>query len=270
MFYLKGNQPTREDRDWMDFAHFHYAHVAINYRRIGVPFAISPHTNDIFPDHGFRLRVAAKHPNCKFVTYQSKYHKEHFEKWKIPKPHVDLPMCCRTDLFKASTDRLGEQIIAGGRLIPRKGLEKVLPRVNNLRVFGNGPREDYVDYLKSLNKTNKFVGHLGGHTLRDFYSEAWLYLFPAKVTDVGNRDGIPNTIKEALLMGLQVIAAPTSGIPEMEGVTLLEDWSKINEVIEEVPRTFNVVGRNYILNNFSPEACVDKLEAAIKEYGLNE
>lgn len=267
MFYLKGNQASKEDIEWMDFAHMHYSHVALQYRRYKVPFCISPHTSDCFPDHGFRLRIAARDKNCKFVTYQSNYHKKHFEKWRISGPYVHLPMCCRTDLFSPQESGvLGDSIIAGGRLIPRKGLDRVLPHVDNLKVFGEGPREDYVNYLKGLNKTTEFVGHLSGEHLRDFYASAWLYLFPAVVTDNGNRDGIPNTVKEALLMGLQVIASPTAGLPELKGVTILDDWSKINEAIEQIPHRFNSVGRKYILDNYSPKTSVDKLEAAIEEY----
>jgi glycosyltransferase involved in cell wall biosynthesis len=275
MFYLKGNQPTVEDRDWMDFAHFHYAHVALNYRRLGVPFCISPHTNDIFPDNGEKLKISSKHKNCKFVTYQSDYHRQHYKVWDIPEPYIHLPMCCRTDLFSlnvsgvqgetVSTDKIGN-IIAGGRLVPRKGLDRILPHVNNIKVFGDTKDYNYKAYLQNLNPTTDFIGHLSGEELKDFYSKAWLYLFPARIVEDGNRDGIPNTIKEALLMGLQVIASPVSGIPELKGVTFLENWDNINETIENIPRKFNYEGREYILNNFSPKVCIDKLEEGISKY----
>jgi len=51
-FWLRGKQPTKEDRDWMEFALFHFSQVALYYRKIGVPFCILPSANDCFPDSG--------------------------------------------------------------------------------------------------------------------------------------------------------------------------------------------------------------------------
>ena len=264
MFYLKGNQPTREDVEWMDFAHFHYAHVALFYRRLGVPFCISPHTNDIFPDNGKKLKIASRHRNCKFVTYQSQYHLEHYKKWDIDKPLVHLPMCCRTKLFERKGD-IGNGIIAGGRIVPRKGLERIL-HIPNLTIFGDSPNLEYRNKLASRAPTCWFCGYKNGEELRDLFEDSYLYLFPARIVNDGNRDGIPNTIKEALLMGLQVIASPITGIKEMEGVTFTEDWENVEDLISSIPKEFNRKGRQYILDNFSPEICIDKLERVINEY----
>jgi len=48
VFWLKGNQPTQEDRLWMDVAHYHFAHVAEYYKKLNVPYLVSPHANDIW------------------------------------------------------------------------------------------------------------------------------------------------------------------------------------------------------------------------------
>jgi len=257
-----GSHPTRDDIRWMDIAHFHFAQVAQHYKRIGVPFILSPHANDIWIDNGANLLSASKHPKCLCVTYQSFYHKKKFEEWGIDKPLIYLPMCCRTKLFKRKTpyNPCGGNL-AGGRLIPKKGLDR-LKSVENLTIFGDGPlRQELQGNLPQ----GKFTGHLSGNELRDIFEESSIYLFPARVTPDGDSDGIPNTIKEAMLMELPVVASPVAGIPELENVDLLEDWSDINEMLDGYKKK-NWKGRQEILKTYSPKFCINRIENAIEEY----
>jgi len=60
VFSLRMDQPTRSDIEWMDIAHFHFAQVAQRYKRLGVPFIISPHANDIWIDRGANLLSSSK------------------------------------------------------------------------------------------------------------------------------------------------------------------------------------------------------------------
>jgi len=265
-FYLKGNQPTRMDIKWMDFAHFHFAQVAAYYKVVldicgGVPYIISPHAHDIWRDNGATLKMAASSDNCKGVSYQSFYHKKNFEEWGINKPLFHLPMCCRTKLFKRQTPyNPSGKIIAGGRLIPKKGLDR-LKGVENLTIFGDGPLKDALK--GQLPCTTFFTGHLAGMELKDLFEESSIYLFPAIVTKDGDSDGIPNTVKEAMLMELQVIASPVAGIPELENISTLSNWDSIGRILKDFPREPNTKGRLEIIKNFSPESCINKLEEII-------
>lgn len=264
VFWLKGNQPTQEDRLWMDVAHYHFAHVAEYYKKLNVPYLVSPHANDIWLDQGETLRRAVSHPKCLGCTYQSFYHREKFLEWKIPGTYYYLPMSARVDMFIPSGRVNRDRIIAGGRLIPKKGLDRVIPLVDNLTIFGEGP---LLEELRKLNPTTKFVGHLNGEQLRDLMNESWLYLFPSVVTSDKDSDGIANTLKEALLMELHVIASPVAGTPELKGVHLLDNWSKdsLNNTIESIPHEPNVKGREEILSTYSPSKCVDRIE---KMFGI--
>ena len=266
VFSLRYNHPTKKDVEWMDFAHFHFAQVADAFKRIGVPFAISPHANDIFVDNGKRLLRASKHPKCKFVTFQSFYHKKKFLEWGIEKPLVHLPMSVRVNLFKRDEKSLEnfehQKIIAGGRLIPKKGLHRII-KLNHLTIFGDGP---LLESLRKLNPKIKFTGWLDGEELKSLYSQSCLFLNPSIVDEYGDRDGIPNTIKEAMLMKLQVISSPISGISELENIYLLEEWNNIEEYINNLKLTPNYAGEREIIKKFSPEICVDKLIGAIEEH----
>jgi glycosyltransferase involved in cell wall biosynthesis len=130
--------------------------------------------------------------------------------------------------------------------------------MENLTIFGDGPLRE--DLSKILPDSTCFTGYMNGTELKDLFEESSIYLFPAIVTPDGDSDGIPNTIKEALLMELQVITSPIAGIPELENVSFLSDWSKINEVIKDIPKEANIKGRKEIIKNFSPGNCVNKLE----------
>jgi glycosyltransferase involved in cell wall biosynthesis len=51
--------------------------------------------------------------------------------------------------------------------------------------------------------------------LRDLHREAAVFVLPCRVTDAGDRDGIPNVLVEAMAMAVPVISTPISGIPEL-------------------------------------------------------
>jgi len=176
-------------------------------------------------------------------------------------------MCCRTKLFKRDTPyKLTGKLVAGGRLIPKKGLDR-LKGVENLTVFGDGPlMKDLSGFI--LHKST-FTGNLNGRELKDLFEQSSIYLFPAIVTPDGDSDGIPNTIKEAMLMELQVIAAPVAGIPELKHIMTLENWSQhcLEKCIGLTPKEPNKKGRQEILDIYSPEKCVDRIEKIMEKYG---
>jgi glycosyltransferase involved in cell wall biosynthesis len=258
IFWLKGPQPTQEDRKWMDVAHYHFAHVAEHYKKLNIPFIVSGHANDIWLDQGATLKSAASHPKCIGVTYQSFYHKKKFEEWGIPGKLYYLPMSARVDLFKRQTPyNPSGGLVAGGRLIPKKGLDR-LKGMENLTIFGDGPlKED----LMKMNPLCVFTGHLMGNQLRELFEKSSIYLFPSLVTSDGDSDGIANTLKEALLMELHVIASPVAGTPELCSIHLLSDWSErsFTNMVSTIPKTANTAGREEILSIYSPDKCVDRI-----------
>lgn len=256
-FWIKGRHPTKEEIKNMNFAVFHFVPTAYYFYRIGVPFCILPTANDIFPDNGRMLLALEKHPLCKFIGYQSFYHKKKYDEWGITKPTAHIPHCVRVDLFKR-TRPLGNKIIAGGRLIDRKALDRIVPYMDNLTIFGEGPE---MEKLMKMNPKVNFTGYLDGEQMKQLYDDSWLLIV------CSSSEGLPNTIKEALLMELQVIASPVAGIPEFENISLFNDWNNINSIIKDIPKENNIKGRKEILNTFSSSICMSKLERAIEEYG---
>ena len=266
LYWVKGRHPTREEAKSMNFAIFHFVPTALHFCNIGVPFCILPTAHDIFPNNGQLLKIVEKHPLCKFIGYQSFYHKKKYEEWGITKPIVHVPHCVRTEIFKRQTEyNPNGKVIAGGRLIQKKGLNR-LDGAGKITIFGDGPlRESLEERLKLAT----FTGYLDGNQLKDLFEESSIYLFPAIITPEGDSEGISNSIKEALLMELQVICTQIVGNKEFENVAFLSDWSKegIKNAISCLPNEANIKGRKEILKNFSPEVCCSKLINAINEYG---
>jgi hypothetical protein len=94
---------------------------SIFFRNLRIPHCVLPTANDIFPNNGYWLKIAETHPDCKFIGYQSYYHKKKYNDWFIRLPTVHIPHCVRTNLFKRQTPyNPSGKIIAGGRLIPKK------------------------------------------------------------------------------------------------------------------------------------------------------
>jgi len=262
-FNLRYKPPEREKIKELDIIHFHFAQVANYYKRIGKKFIISPHAHDIFVDKGKTLKKASSHKNCVAVSYQSFYHKRKFEEWGIEKPLYYLPMCCRTELFKRKKKyNKNGKIVAGGRLVPKKGLDRLV-NVDNLTIFGDGPLESE---LKSLMPNTTFTGRLSSEELRDLFDEASLYLFPAIVTPNNDSDGIANTLKESLLMELPVVASSVAGTPELNNINILDDWDNISMKISSILKKPNIKGRKEILKKYSPDVCVEKLLNGINKY----
>lgn len=264
-FNLRFNQPKKKEIDTCDFLMFHFSHVGNYFKRMGKPYCVIPSSHDFLRDNGRTLKFAMANKNCRFVTYQADMHHTLFHQWHIEEPHVYFPMPARTDVFKRSMPYNSDgKILMGGRLIPKKGIDRVLKHLDDVWVFGEGEMRNQ---LEAANSTAHFTGHLDGEALRKLYEEASLYLFPAVQTPDGDRDGMSNTVKEALLMELPTIVSSIGANKELDNVIVYDDWEHIAEFIKTIPRKPNTAGRDEAMTKFSPKACVDYLLKAIEEHG---
>jgi glycosyltransferase involved in cell wall biosynthesis len=125
-------------------------------------------------------------------------------------------------------DRLGipaeaPLLLSVGRMVTKKGyhvlleiLPELLERHSEAHVVlaGGGDLED-----EFRRRTEAMAGrvHLPGvvfrDTLPDLYRAANLFVLPAVHDAMGNVDGLPNVILEAMASGLPVVASGISGIP---------------------------------------------------------
>jgi len=120
------------------------------------------------------------------------------------------------------------ELIAVGRLVPKKGLNILIEACKQLRekkvkfrcrLVGDG--ELYAELSTSILKNDlQDLVFLEGPCSQElliekFLSQADILVMPCVVTPDGDRDGIPTVILEAMFMGIPVVTTPIAGIPEI-------------------------------------------------------
>jgi colanic acid/amylovoran biosynthesis glycosyltransferase len=122
-----------------------------------------------------------------------------------------------------------------------------------------------------------FFGSLPSDKTLRILDASQILIAPSKTAADGNSEGIPNVLKEAMLMGLQVISTTHSGIPELiqhqqNGYLCAEnDPLSLASVIESVvqnPDKWQTIAEhaaNTILADYTPEKTTRTL---VKAYRL--
>lgn len=112
------------------------------------------------------------------------------------------------------------------RLVPKKGLRTTLAAFRKvaesfpstrLTFAGDGPLRSELAALAAewgLQQRVHFSGFLSQAELRTLAYQAHLFLHPSETPADGNREGVPNSMLEAMASGLPVLATRHGGIPE--------------------------------------------------------
>ena len=120
----------------------------------------------------------------------------------------------------------GDGILFVGRLSEEKGVGNLIAAMALLRdrgvelrtvLVGRGPQESRLRALKRQFglRTVEFRGPLDRVGVRAELEAAAIFVLPAVVASDGNRDALPNVLKEAMAMELPVVTSDICGIEEL-------------------------------------------------------
>ncbi len=117
-------------------------------------------------------------------------------------------------------------ILSIGRLVPKKGFPILLHALQQLKqqlpfqcyIIGSGPMQHVLEALRDrldLRHCVEFLPPMSQTEVLSYYRQADLFALACEVQKDGDRDGIPNVLVEAMVMGIPVVSTAISGIPEL-------------------------------------------------------
>jgi len=218
--------------------HIH-SHFALNSatvamvlaRLLNIPFSFTAHANDIFCNP---ILLKQKIQAAQFIIAISEYNRKHLysilpcpdtaRKIHVVRYGVDVDRFSPPDL----PARNGRPIILSVcRLVEKKGLPYLVRACKHLvdagyefrcLVVGGGPQEPLLRQMIRNSGLESYVsleGVVFQEHLRDYLKQADVFVLPCIVASNGDRDGVPNTLIEAMAMGLPAVSTRVSGIPEL-------------------------------------------------------
>jgi len=119
----------------------------------------------------------------------------------------------------------------------------------------------------------RFAGFLDPPALAELFFASDIFMHPSELTSEGNREGVPNSLLEAMATGLPSVATRHGGIPEaitdrVNGLLVDEaDPEALFRALEELVRndqlrtSIAVKGAEMVANEFNHVEQIKKLES---------
>lgn len=181
------------------------------------------------------------------------------------------------------------RLVQSCRFIAKKGLDltvaafasiaKEFPH-STLTLIGEGPEKAVLEQqIASLGITDRvrFTGFISEDSVRAEVAAAHLFVHPSRTSADGNREGVPNSMLEAMATGLPVVATTHGGIPEAvihgeSGLLTAESDAEalaraMRQILSDEPlrERLSVGARHQVETHFSRDGQIRLLEQCYKD-----
>ncbi len=242
-------------------AHFANAPAAVAHfasLMAGVSFSFTAHAKDLYLTRPRvirrRARVATFVATCTAynVRYLHGLLRAGDDKVQLVYHGIDLSQFSAAAPVQAMPDA-ARLLLSVGRLVEKKGHDDLIAACAMLHergrqfrcmIVGEGPLrqalQGQIDRL-GLADVVALAGAMTHADLISLYARASVFALSPRITENGDRDGIPNVIAEAMAVGVPVVSTGVSGIPELvlDGHTgLLVPPNQPQRLAEAIERLF--------------------------------
>jgi glycosyltransferase involved in cell wall biosynthesis len=275
--------------------HAHFAHgpAAIAYLAhlvTGIPFSFTAHAKDLYttPSEYVTQRGRA----ASFVVTCTEANREYLA--QLLGEQATKVMVCRhgVDLARFGSivrEPIPGRILSVGRLVPKKGFDTLLRALGILadrgvpfdcRIVGGGALAGDLRALAasvSIEQRVRFLGARPQTMLLQEYAQAEVFALAPVVTQDGDRDGIPNVLREGMASSVPVVSTAISGIPELirDGETGLlvppRDPTALADALQlllsdsGIRKRLAEAGRRWVSSHCDLTECVRPLAAVFEE-----
>jgi len=233
----------RAARHRSEHLHAHFAAgAALDALRLGdlldLPVSITAHGHDIF---GRPRQLEEKLARARFTTSGCDYTVQALRRIAGAQ-HADrvhkIVMGIEPATFARTSPHPRERVVVAiGRLVPKKGFGDLVEAVALLReraaapprtvIVGEGPLRDGLEARIAelgLGDVIELRGACAPEDVRALLERAAVLAMPCVVAPDGDRDSMPVVVKEALAMGVPVVASREVGLPEL----VRPEWGRLH------------------------------------------
>jgi len=279
--------------------HVFFGNVAIHLlpllRKLSIPLVVSIHGADVaseFSRGGQRKALEEVFSLSERVVCRSESLRQRIVDLGCPAEKTALGRTAVPETkFQVRTPPESEQwvFVQACRMVPKKGLETTLRAFahflqkypnSHLHLAGDGPLLSELEKLvqrRGLTSSVTLHGFLSQDKLCDLLQQAHVFIHPSEDPGDGNVEGIPNSMLEAMMSGLPVLATRHGGIPEAvtngkEGILVEEkDAEGLGQAMEKIAQTqgdlekMSQAAREKVMEQFSQEKRTVQLAALYEE-----
>jgi len=215
--------------------HAHYANIParialIVHRLSGASFSITTHAKDIFLGNPLLSpKLHERLCRARFVVANSRFSADHLRA-NVPgqsEIHTVYNGLCLQAFPLRVAIPAEPMILSVGRLVEKKGFSDLIHACQLLKqrrvkftceLVGTGRLSSALkEEIRNCDVGDcvKMIGPLSQEALREHYERATVFALPCIEAADGDRDILPNVIKEAMAVGVPVVTTRLDGIEEL-------------------------------------------------------